>query len=639
MSSEEQAPETASRHPIDVRADFSAPVDYPLSKTKFAVFNSGLVPPATYRRDQALFGEVRPESLRIDLAWGWGPELSAWAVQPVAGTAQDPEYNFAEMDEVARLLLEQEVLPYWSYCYMPLPLQREGDWRSAPTDVGAWGRALEAYARHAREAGIHIGYHEVYNEPDLFDAPSGTRVFFTGTLSDYLEMYREGVRGIRAGDPDAVVGGAALSLIPNHSWHRPFLEFVRENDLPIDFFSFHHYESHTLERRLTAVRAVFAGGLAFPTTELHLNEYNSYPIDYPRGGTQDRAPLATALLEDFAYLLAQPEVTKVSWAQFLDSGHDNYSGMVTIDGHRKAVFNAYRIYSLMPVDRYRAIVDTPAVVHCMASSDGHTAGLVIWNRSDTGQDLRVHLDQVPFNTGTLRLYRVDADHASWTDNPTTEELVAVEARSFDGTRDLTWCGNLPANGVVYLELHDGSGISDADPIAVGRVLRTHQFYPDRGKTCYAEFDRRTWIARLGMGSEQEATALVGATVDHLPALLDVSCRVDDPSEPPRRDTLLGLRVDFQVDGQYTSSVLFNVGESEAAIDSAIPWGTARPADQLVRVLDASFAVRIAELAPAHWSGRAQLSFVLRNAGRGARAKFSIHPGDPKHGAPRPASGS
>src|SRR3954462_9530512 len=118
---------------VRVTADFTAEVDYPLVKSKFGVFNSGIVPAERYERDAKLYGEVRPDSLRVDL--GWGCHWAGWTKEPVTGDVRTPRFEFAEMDRIADVLRGQDVLPYWSYCYVPDPLQpsRRG-WREAPAD-------------------------------------------------------------------------------------------------------------------------------------------------------------------------------------------------------------------------------------------------------------------------------------------------------------------------------------------------------------------------------------------------------------------------------------------------------------------------------------------------------------------------
>jgi len=616
---------------VTVTVDFAAPVDYPLSKEKFAVYNSGLVSLDRYRRDAERFAEVGPESLRIDIAWGWPPGEDPYVVQPVTGTADHLVYNVDELDELATLLNGQGVRPYWSYCYMPVPLQRAGDWRSAPISMEAWGEVLRAFARHYRDTGIRIGYHEVYNEPDLVD-PSIGPVFFTGTRDEYFEMYRRGAPALKAGDPDAVVGGPALAVTGEGSWIADFLAHVRVHDLPLDFFSFHHY-GPGVGQAIERMRDGLARDPRFAATEMHLNEYNTLPIDYPIGGPQEKHALAAALLQDVHDLLAYPYLTRVNWAQFLDSGHGNYSGMVGIDGQRKAVFNAYRVYMTMPTDRRRVDIVAPAGldgIGGMAATDGHRASLVVWNRSGAERVVIISLRDIPFPRGTFRAYRIDADHASWGDNPANETLTATETRDGVDTAALTWAGPLPRDAVVYLEMEDGAGFSEAPAYPVATVVRTLHHYPDRMRTAYADFDTHTWIARLGMVTEQQALAQVGVTAEHLPEVLALTIEVDGDLQPINEESLLAVRIDYQVDEAYTRGVLFhgpyagNADLYDARRAVPLPWGTGRTPDQVVAVTDlAHFDIPVAASAPDAWTGRAQITFIAQNAGIGVQVVVTV----------------
>lgn len=607
-------------------ADFGVSDDYPLSKTKFGIFNSGIVPLEHYQRDAERFGEVKPESLRIDL--GWGTDWAGWTKQPVVGTAAHPAYDFAEMDGIAAVLRENDVLAYWSYCYEPAPLQNPpGAWKSAPSDLDAWGRVLAAFANHYRAMGVAnpVGYHEIYNEPDNTD-------FFDASIDDYLAMYDYGVRAIKSADPDARVGGPALAF--TKEWIAPFVAYVSQHQLSMDFFSFHHYGTNDdyqgLDALMMAVRAGFANRPEFATTEFHLNEFNSYPIDYPQGGIQDRHGLAAALLRDYKYLLAQPDITLVHWAQFLDSGQGNYSGMVSIDGHRKAVFNAYKIYASMPVDRRQVTLSAPRGLDGMASADAHKVSLVTWNLTGSAQSVDITLTNVPMASGTYRVYRIDAEHASWGDNPAHEELIAVEARDRVSGEGLAWSGSIPHGGVVYLEVDDGTGRSEQTPDPLARVVRPLRYYPDRATTAYADFDKNMWTFRLGMAAEQVADVEVGVTAEDLPDTLGVSVAVEGTLRQVDANSLLGLRVDYLVGDDYRSSVLFHgpydgTDLFDGRRSAVMPWGTRRVPDQVVAVGElAEFQVPVRTLAPADWHGRAQITAILQNAGIGVRAKIRLH---------------
>jgi len=614
-----------------VVADFGVSVDYPLIKSKFAVYNSGLVPLARYVRDIERVAEVKPDSLRVDLHWG-SPH-TPYSIQPVTGTADAPVFHFEEMDGIATLLNSIDVQPYWSYCYMPLPLQKPaGVWQNPPSDPEAWGRILGAVAAHYRNADPPnpIGYHEVYNEPD------NPPYFFRGTVGDYLTMYDHGVRAIRGADPDAIVGGPALAF--DGTWVAPFLDYVRRHELPLDFFSFHFYgrsswDHQRLPQVLEMLRKHLASRPEFATTEMHLNEYNAYYVQYPEGGTQDRYYLASALLADFSLLLSQPDLTLVHWAQFLDSGGRNYSGMVSSGGHRKAVFNAYKIYGMMPVDRRRVHVDGPQGLGGMASSDAHQAGLVVWNQTRFGQVADVILDGIPFPRGTFRVYRIDKEHASWGDDACNEVLTPVETRANGTTVGLRWSGEIPRDGVVYLEVVDGTEISELAPNRVATVKRVLHYYPDRTKKAYADFDRNTWIARLGMATEEYADEEVGVAAQEMPEVLDATFEVEGTLRKVSANSLVGLRVDYAVDGIYTKGLLFHgpyagsVDLYDAARSAAMPWGTKQREDQEIAVPNLSrFRVPIAELSPEGWRGSAQITAIMQDAGVGTRAKVTLRKG-------------
>jgi len=616
-----------SETPVTITADFAVPVDDPLVKTKFAVYNSGVVPLAHYERDAALLDEVRPDSLRVDLAWG--TNWAGWKTPPVAGTAERPVYDFGEMDRIAALLNGRNVSPFWSYCYVPLPVQkRPGDYRSAPTDTAAWGRILEAYARQAKQGGPGqtVGHHEVYNEPDNGD-------FFRGSEGDYLAMYDAGVRNVRAADPDALVGGPALAF--TDAWIGPFLDGVAGRGLPLDFFSFHFYpgvpyHAPDIAGVLGLVRAQLQARPALATTEAALDEYNAYPIDYPEGGRQDRFALASALLHNYKFFLSKPWLTSVHWAQFMDTGGGNWSGMVSLDGHRKAVFNAAVLYARMPVDRRRVIVAGPEGLEGMASRDRHRASLVFWNRTGRAQAARASLKHLTLTRGHLRVFRIDASHASWGDDHAQERLLPTETRALGGAAPLDWTGSVPDGGVVYLEADDDTGLSDLAPAPVAPIVRTLHYYPDRAKAAYADFDRNTWTARLGMGPETSAEATVGVTAESLPPVFTVSAQTDRPLTRLDADSLLGVRLDYQVGGAYTKSVLFHgplrggPDLYDARRSAPLPWGTKRQPDEAVRVADFShFTVTPRAHAPAHWTGRAQITFLMQNTGAGTRAKIVV----------------
>lgn len=375
-----------------VRIDSSRPADFPLSKERIAVYNSGLVPIERYRRDAGYLRATAPESLRIDL--GWGAEWMPWTREVVQTDAEGGlSFDFSETDEVARVLTDAGVRPYWSYCYVPKAARPDGgDWRTMAPDDTTWVRTVQAYVAGMRDRGVSVGYHEIYNEPDLRDERTGDATFYTGGLQDYLELYRETSTAIRQVDPTARIGGPALAVTAVHAdWLDAFCRLVVDERLPLDFLSFHHYGHFGVQGTLQIVRETLARYPDLRHVEWHLNEYNAFSIDYPRGGLQDSFQLASTFAAELPRLLACRRLTRTHWAQYLDSGQGNFSGMVDIDGVPKPVHEVYAFYQRMPIDRITCQVDGPPGVGALASADASGIAAILWNRhfADVEIDLEV----------------------------------------------------------------------------------------------------------------------------------------------------------------------------------------------------------------------------------------------------------
>ncbi|WP_156250239.1 GH39 family glycosyl hydrolase [Pseudactinotalea terrae] len=476
------------RRTARVTTDFTTLADYPISHDKIALFNSGLVTLLAYQRDRGYFVRAGAEHLRIDL--GWGAEWMPWQEEVV--TIDDdgaPSFAFEETDAIARFLTEVGVRPHWSYSYVPQAARPAGgDWRTMAEGDQIWVDTVASYVAGARERGVEIGYHEIYNEPDLRDERTQEPVFYAGDLQDYLDLYRRASRAIRAADPDARIGGPALASVnANSHWLRAFLKVVTTESLPLDFLSFHHYGTYGIGPVLRTVRDIVSEFPQLSQLEIQLNEYNSFTIDYPRGGLQDTFLLASAFAADVERFLATPWLTSVSWAQFLDSGNDNYSGMVTDTGHAKPLFRAYEHIQTMPIDRRRVEISGPEGIGALASSDGTRRSLLVWNRSITD----VELD-------------LDLGHATERANVTL-----IDSRNDDAWHPLTELGTFRLERGAVVLVEGGTPPSPRTEPRRRVVLRPRYDIADRSSTAWTHIDEETATIRFGTAGEHAATLRVG----------------------------------------------------------------------------------------------------------------------------------
>src|ERR1035438_5624730 len=424
---------------------------------------------------------------------------------------------------------------------------------------------------------------------------------------------------IRAVDPDAYIAGPAND---HHVlWATSFPDFIVKNKVPLDAYSFHQYSSAALSMRdMDKVVASLNRYPYFNDTTMILTKWNIN--DWGAGASAGACERAVQLLHDYSLFLDRPELTSISYT--------GYGGLVR-DGKRSAEFNAWKLYGMMPVDRKKVTIQGP--VEAMASAGDHTAGLLIWNKDGFNRRLDVSLKGLPFEKGNVKIYRVDRKHADLADGA-PEELAVGETFNDVDLSEFVWQdGQLPPFGTLYFEVDDGSGVNDLAPAKVANVIKINRYSPARGKTqSFSNFDRKTWIARLGMAKQATADEEIGVLANGLPDNLDVNVKLAGHLRKVDANSLLGIRVDYVTASGEPKSVLFHgpvagVDLYDAARTAPLLWGYKQKPDTVLPVKAfAKFRIPLKTNAPAGWSGKAHISFIMQNAGVGAVAKITIHQG-------------
>lgn len=616
------APAAAQSKPTTFVVDFSRWSGPPLVKTKFGVYQTPLITREQLLGSLPLLSEIGVQDLRYEIGWGKSDVL---AYDQIGGTAAQPTMDFAPLDALINGLAARHVRPLLALTYCPVPLQSRKEWaawKDLPSDLAAWQRICQTYVSHFA-AVIPRPAYEVWNEPDMPER--GGKMFFTGRPAEYEKLYAHTARGVRAGDSGALVGGAAIAYDLRY-----FQPIVSQSSLPLDFASIHAYEDYAPQ--IAGLRGLLRDR---PDLPIYLTEYASFKMFGPAAPVS-RHPAAARFFRDVKGLLALTDVTKVFWAQWADDD----MGLVTRAGRRKALFNAFQIYSRLPADRC-AVTPPNGVngVDALASADERRAGVVVWNETNEERAVSVRLSRLLFaRGGTVRVYRIDKNHASWGDDPARERLAVEQQFAFGGSA-ATWSGTLTGEGVVYLEVEATANDNNRPPLAapppVGTLVRTHHWFADRNaRGVYADFDPRTCTARLGMGDTDFATAQIGAVLDNPARRFRVQVKRTGPFARKNKNSLFGLRLDFPAsDGSsagYAKSVLLHNGLYDAAArDAALPWGKGGAVADVVRRqyemnTGRPFVVDLDRLAPPGWNGRrVLLSFVLQNAGAGAQARVTL----------------
>jgi hypothetical protein len=189
------------------------------------------------------------------------------------------------------------------------PLFRIGRSASAggepPSDIDKWAQIVRHVVLHYNAAwakGFRYGirYWEIWNAPDA-------EQFWSGSAADYYRLYDKTARAIQAADPAALVGGAAISkpLIAG-DYREKFIDFVRLNRLPLDFFSWHFYavDSNdpyvfvTIARQLRTI----LDARGFGSAKNVLDEWNADPA----GEELSDAARASFAASSLIYMLGGP---------------------------------------------------------------------------------------------------------------------------------------------------------------------------------------------------------------------------------------------------------------------------------------------------------------------------------------------
>lgn len=418
--------------------DFARPSGAPLVKNRFGVYQTPLVRLERLVASLPRLREAGVQDFRYELGWG---KPDALASSQIGGVAAKPEADLAALDPLIDGLRALGVRPLLALGYCPDPLKSTkgwASWQDVPSDLTQWQGLCRTYADHWRApAGAPPTMYEVWNEPDL---PEGKgKMFFAGTAQDYGKLYAATVAGVRQGDPAARIGGPAVAY--DLSYLAPILA------QPMDFASIHAYDNY--QDQLANLRRSLGTRTGVP---LFLTEYASFAAaGMPPDGPQSHFRAAALFFRDATRMLALADLEKVYWAQWLDAGDSPGMGLITWDGHRKAIFNAFKIYGKLPVNRVSVTppADTQGV-HVLASVEELRAGMVLWNESGTDCTVRVNFGGLPFRKGEVETSRIDAHHSSFLDDPSAEDLRVLETTKLTGDTANTWEGPIPAGGVVSL---------------------------------------------------------------------------------------------------------------------------------------------------------------------------------------------
>ncbi|MDR0862348.1 MAG: xylan 1,4-beta-xylosidase [Oscillospiraceae bacterium] len=156
------------------------------------------------------------------------------------------EYNFTYLDRIMDGYLELNIRPFLELGFMPKVIasgeQEVFYWKgnvTPPRDYADWNALVQSTLRHlvARYGADEVTAWpvEVWNEPNLGG------FWQNADRKEYFRLFKETIAAVKSVDARFRVGGPAICGVDDASWLRDFLDFCRDEKLPLDFITRHLY--------------------------------------------------------------------------------------------------------------------------------------------------------------------------------------------------------------------------------------------------------------------------------------------------------------------------------------------------------------------------------------------------------------
>lgn len=183
--------------------------------------------------------------------------------------AGDPaSYDFAFTDLLMKAIVESGVEPFFR---LGETIENDCAVRAyriyPPKDNLQWAKICEGIIRHYTEGWAdgfryNIRYWEIWNEPENGEGIPRNQCWF-GTKEQFYELYGTASKYLKSRFPHLKIGGYGscgfYALVPGSldvnagtrsrieyfsTFFDGFLDYIKENDCPLDFFTWHSYSEH-----------------------------------------------------------------------------------------------------------------------------------------------------------------------------------------------------------------------------------------------------------------------------------------------------------------------------------------------------------------------------------------------------------
>lgn len=385
--------------------------------------------------------ELQPRYIRIDHIYDFYNVVSYDA-------SGNLSFSWGQLDNTVCDIYASGAKPFFVLGYMPSIISSDGTPTGQPINWNDWRlvvqKTIERYSgKNTALCSNLFGdqftslYYEVWNEPDL--ESFGNWSIEDG--KDYRLLYRYASQGAQQAQNvnEFLLGGPATTAA-YRNWFQKFLDYVLENNLRIDFISWHHYTNDPTE---------FISDVEMINSWLPKEAYERYhnlPKIISEWGYDTEYNQAEETNVGAAHTVASvrnfiDQKIEYAFTFELKDGRSPSHGILANDGSKKPRYEALKM--LNSLEGYRIVVDGEGeYVKAIASRTNNKTVLVLTNYDREGRN--EELVPISFSGLPAGRYRMHVTNLGG---------ITVTSDTIETTgADLTHNVFMPANHVAVIEL-------------------------------------------------------------------------------------------------------------------------------------------------------------------------------------------
>jgi hypothetical protein len=377
---------TAEENPIELIVDVSK-AETEIDLTRYALGQGGLSERPMFDQHVAQIAQLRPQTIRVFIQ-------EFFDLYPEPG-----RYHWKTLDAFIENILATGAKPILSLCFKPKVLFPKIDqWVVHPTDYAEWEELIFQMVKHCnQEKKFGIEYWEVSNEPDIGEDGGCP---FRFNQEDYVVFYKHTAAAVRRADPKAKAGGPALAWYGSNI-SDALIELCGTTDTPLDFFSWHVYNSdpNYFRKTIREIKAKLAKYPKLNNCETLIDEWNM-SLDTPNldPAFQPAFILETTLAfhdegvsRSAYYHIRDYYVDPAQFSNFMSKpgtafmAHwwnvmPQYDGIWDQHGNVRLAYFAFKLLSQIHGKKI-TVQGTTSEVHALAAQNPQALNVVLWNFS------------------------------------------------------------------------------------------------------------------------------------------------------------------------------------------------------------------------------------------------------------------